>query len=203
MRESGYMPVMAKETVKEHTLRGVTEMTQCAGRYVPYLGMGEGQFFIVMQKTSAGQKLSRVKQAGTALDAKQRGLLQGLQEECGISLEGSFRLMKDTVVWLPEERVMIPDGLHIIRGGTAVATIKKERMEPHHHFFSAFGARFGNQLNLESTDPAAEAYLRGEELDAGTLADGYAAVLIDGISAGGVRVRKGRAKNLYPKGLRM
>ena len=31
---------------------------------------------------------------------------------------------------------------------------------------------------------------------------GFSAVMIDGCAAGGVRVRKCRAKNLYPKGLR-
>jgi len=202
MEQFGYRLLEPEETVRAHTLCGADDALKDAGRYVPYLGMGEGQFFAVLQKRSAQNGKTAVREAGERLTRKQSDAVREMLDACGIRLEGHLRLFGDTVCWLAEGEDRLPSGMRILRAGTAAAVLKKDRAEPHHHFFSAMGNRMENKLDLELQDPLAAAYLRGEELPADRLPDGYAAVRIGGIPAGGVRIRKGRAKNLYPKGLR-
>ena len=83
----------------------------------------------------------------------------------------------------------------------------KGRVEPHHHFYSAFGKQFRRRLVLDANDPRVARYLGGEEIDCadmvgGALANGYAAVLLKNAPMGGGKAVAGRMKNHYPKGLR-
>ena len=85
--------------------------------------------------------------------------------------------------------------------GVTIGEIRKNRILPHHQFFTALGNRFKRQINLSAEDPRLAKYLHGEEIDV-DCENGWAVVLVDGISLGGAKVVNGRAKNHYPKGLR-
>lgn len=210
LRTHDYALCDALPAVREHTASGETlggMSYEKARRYYPYFGCGEGQFLCVLQKGDAKTD-ARQKMSGT-LGAPSRealGLCRAFLSECGVdcgaSMQGELLLERDTIVLCPLALRDLSGRVKTLRTGTAIGSTQKGRFEPHHHFFSAFGAQFAQKLFFAGDDPRAQAYLRGEELDASELCDGYAAVMIDGCAAGGVRVRKHRAKNLYPKGLR-
>lgn len=106
------------------------------------------------------------------------------------------------VYYLP---VQVPDwqGLHILRAGVQLGEVKKNRMEPAHHFFMAAKPDTLRQLvSLETDDPRVLRYLKGEEIECDASLKGYAGVCVDGVMLGFGKCSGGRLKNHYPKGLR-
>ena len=97
-------------------------------------------------------------------------------------------------------RLPIKDGQAFCVGIT-IGEIRKNRILPHHQFFTSLGNKFKRQINLSAESESLAKYLHGEEIDA-DCENGWAAVLVDGIALGGAKVVNGRAKNHYPKGLR-
>ena len=95
------------------------------------------------------------------------------------------------------------NGLRLLRAGLLAGELAKNRFVPSHALFASPAARPLRTLDLGLEDPLLAAYLRGEEIDAGGLADGYAGVRVCGLPLGFGKVSAGRLKNHYPKGLRL
>ena len=93
--------------------------------------------------------------------------------------------------------------LHVLRAGVFVGSVQKGRFVPEHHLFTAFGTLCQNREELTLSDPRTVEYLSGREVEARTAADGWCCVLVDGWPLGGGKVSGGRAKNHYPKALRL
>lgn len=85
--------------------------------------------------------------------------------------------------------------------GVTIGEIRKNYVVPHHQFFMALGKNFKRKINLSVDSDEIKKYLHGEEFET-SCPNGWAAVLVDGCTVGGVKVSNGRAKNHYPKGLR-
>ena len=77
--------------------------------------------------------------------------------------------------------------------------MQKNYVQPHHQFFMAMGKNFKRQIEL--TTEEADSYLKGNTIPC-SCENGWATVLIDGCTLGGVKAVNGTAKNHYPKGLR-
>ncbi len=92
--------------------------------------------------------------------------------------------------------------LHILRAGVLAGSVVKKRFQPAHALFMAYGPQCTNREELTLNDPRTAAWLRGEEIQAGTAQNGWCAVLVDGWPLGGGKVSGGRIKNHYPKALR-
>ena len=65
----------------------------------------------------------------------------------------------------------------------------------------AMGKEFKRKINLTADSDEIKKYLHGEEFQT-DCNNGWAVVMVDGCTVGGVKVSNGRAKNHYPKGLR-
>ncbi len=98
----------------------------------------------------------------------------------------------------------LPDfaNLHLLCAGVLAGSLVKNRFEPSHALFMAYGALCENREMLTLHDTRTLAWLRGEEIDALTAKNGYAAVLVDGMPIGFGKISGGKVKNHYPKGLR-
>ena len=83
--------------------------------------------------------------------------------------------------------------------GVLLGEVRKGRFVPHHRLFLLRHAVFRNTLELDEAE--ARAYLSGEELP--RAGDGWAQARYLGCPLGGVKLSGGRAKNHYPKGLRI
>ena len=103
---------------------------------------------------------------------------------------------------LPPTVALPPVRLHQLRAGVLAGSVLKGRFQPAHALFMAYGARCLNREELTLADPRTAAWLRGEEIEAGTAQSGWCAVLVDGFPLGGGKVSGGRVKNHYPKALR-
>ena len=58
------------------------------------------------------------------------------------------------------------------------------------------------KIDLDESSEVIQKYLRGEEFDT-DCENGWAVVTVKGCTLGGVKVVSGKAKNHYPKGLRI
>ena len=86
--------------------------------------------------------------------------------------------------------------------GVTIGEVRKNYIQPHHQFFMAMGDKFKRKIELDENSDAAKKYLHGEEFDT-DCENGWAVVTIKGCTLGGVKVVSGKAKNHYPKGLRI
>ena len=66
----------------------------------------------------------------------------------------------------------------------------------------AMGRLFRRQIDLSPDSEELKKYLHGEEIDV-DCENGWAVITVNGCTLGGVKVVSGRAKNHYPKGLRI
>ena len=173
-----------------------------ARRFYPHLAPGEGQFVAVLQR-EGGKDNARPDAAffPALLKKDAETVSDFLKNTLSISPCGNLCRARDTVYLAPP----LPLPRHgVFAAGVTVGTLQKDRLIPHHHFFSAFGKDFCRRLDLSSDDARLAKYLAGEEIEAPELQgnDGYAAVLVGGIPLGGGKAVQGRLKNYYPKGLR-
>jgi NOL1/NOP2/sun family putative RNA methylase len=110
-------------------------------------------------------------------------------------------LLGDLLYKLPEE---CPDfsGLHVLRGGLFLGTLKKNRFEPSHALALALtSSEVKNSYELSSDSKDIDDYLKGQSLMA-DVKDGWTLITVDGYSIGWGKAVKGQIKNHYPKGLR-
>ena len=110
-------------------------------------------------------------------------------------------LINDLLYMLPED---CPDfeGLHVLRGGLFLGTLKKNRFEPSHALALALKKEdVNNFYSISSDDQMIKDYLLGQSLRC-DVKDGWTVVAVDGYSIGWGKAVKGQIKNHYPKGLR-
>lgn len=114
-----------------------------------------------------------------------------------------MKLAGEWVLLPPVDSEQLPVGkLRLLRGGVLAGSVVKKRFQPAHALFMAYGSACTNREELTRDDPRTAAWLRGEEIEAGTAQNGWCAVCVDGFPLGAGKVSGGRIKNHYPKGLR-
>ncbi len=202
------------EAVKTCTADGIDvtgthpALAKCR-RFYPHKASGEGQFMALLRRSETGTPSVRaVKDAAIMLNRAERAVVEAFLRE---TIESSFSgllLLGGTVSAFPgRETVALPlPPFGVVSAGVALGEVRKGRMVPHHHFFTAYGAEMKNKLVLEPEDALIARYLAGEELETPETPDGYASVCLKVgdavVSLGGGKVSAGRMKNHYPKGLR-
>ena len=172
----------------------------CAVRITPLEG-GEGHFAAKLRKKGGSEEGSGVCSAAVRPSQTAGAVQKELAEIFVKAPAGIVSVNKDKAYILPEG---LPDmsGLGVIRAGILAGEFKKNRFEPAHSLFTAFEPScFRRVLELSLSDSRTVEYLRGMELDC-DLPSGYAAVSIEGMTAGFGKCSSSRLKNKYPKGLR-
>ena len=118
------------------------------------------------------------------------------------SPDGDFIVVGDAIRLIPHN---LPDchNLGVLGAGVSVATICKNRLEPHHAAFIASSKESCTQaLDFRPDDPQLRAFLHGEEIPCPDY-KGWTAVCVAGIPVGFGKASGGKLKNRYPKGLRL
>lgn len=172
-------------------------------RFYPHRFPGEGQFIALLQKSGDGvSEPAHFREKTVPLTREETRLLDGfLHSVMDPVPEVRFVSCRGTVAALPDGMTVPPFG--VISAGVSVGRFAKGRVEPEHHLFTAYGDRFRRILDLAPDDVRVARYLHGEEIDADGLDDGWAVVRVGGCTLGGAKIVGGRAKNHYPKGLRI
>lgn len=196
--------IPVNENVKLNTSDGIRfEGCECDNihytrRFYPHKNKGEGQFMAVLHNT--------LEQSHEGLNHKNQVYkIDKILEE----------FLDETLVRYDKSQVMIYNGnpvyftteFDVPKGaafccGVTIGEIKKNYILPHHQFFMAMGKYFKRKINLSVDSEEIRKYLHGEEFET-DCDNGWASVTVDGCALGGVKVVNGRAKNHYPKGLRI
>ncbi len=195
--------IEVKESVKKHTADGIFfEGCKCRNinftrRFYPHISKGEGQFMAVLHNTASSYNQKTQPAKKEKID------------------NVVFDFLKDTLIEFDKSCVRSYNGNPIyfssdaeIAKGTAfscgitIGEIKKNYIQPHHQFFMALGKYFKRQIELNADSEDIKKYLHGEEIEV-NCDNGWAVITVNGCTAGGVKVVNGKAKNHYPKGLRL
>lgn len=196
--------VPVKEAVKVCTADGIRfngckcENIELARRFYPHKSKGEGQFMAVLKnklEPAAAKNKFSAKQAQA--DSSVFNFLDDVLENYDKS---RIIMNKSTPVYFTND-FEVPNGIAFSCGVT-IGEIKKNYILPHHQLFMAMGNDFKRKINLTADSLEIAKYLHGEEFDT-DCQNGWAVVTVNGCSVGGVKVTNGKAKNHYPKGLRI
>ncbi len=196
--------IPVKERVRENTADGIffegceAENISYCRRFYPHKAKGEGQFMAVLKSNSLPsslkikEKTEKEKEDKIVTDFLDSVLLSYKKEEVTKNGDVPVLFTKD---------FNIKKGLAFSKGVT-IGEIRKNYIQPHHQFFMAMGKDFKRKIELKPESEEMKKFLRGEEFET-NCENGWAVVTTEGCSVGGVKVSSGRAKNHYPKGLRL
>ncbi len=202
-RHPEFQLVPVTEKVRENTVDGISfdgckcENIHYTRRCYPHKTKGEGQFVAVLQNVVEPNTESfSLSSSGEKIDKTLKAFL----DDVLVTYEQRNVLMYNgnPVYFNPD--FLVTKGVAFACGVT-IGEIRKNYVQPHHQFFMAMGTEFKRKIELTADSEEIKKYLHGEEFDT-DCPNGWAAVLVDGCTVGGVKVSNGRAKNHYPKGLR-
>ncbi len=116
---------------------------------------------------------------------------------------GTPCLFGDRLYLLPPDHAVSTEGLHILRAGLCLGTVKSNRLEPDHALALALNASDAiRTYPLDTTTGQEALYLHGDVLPCDADLSGWCLVLVDGHPLGWGKAGGGMLKNHYPKGLR-
>ena len=175
------------------------DLTRCR-RIFPQHG-GEGHFIALLRRQ--GEHLPhRPTYVPPAKDAWQQSAKE-LYADCFTDIVDGLLLTTGDQVRLIPSRMPTAKGLGILSAGVPVATVCKNRLEPHHGIFIASRKEdCQRHIDFAPTDPLLHAFLHGEEIPCDG-DKGWTAVCVCGVPVGFGKVSGGKLKNRYPKGLRL
>ena len=195
--------VKANDRVVSATADGIKfdgchcENINFARRFYPHKARGEGQFMAVLRHKGEKELYDNRAVKATKIDKTVTDFLDETLTDYNKNYVG---LYNGNPIYY-NNRISVPDGKAFCCGVT-IGEVRKNYIMPHHQFFMALGDKFKRKIELSADSEELEKYLRGEEFET-TAENGWAVVLVDGVSLGGAKVSNGRAKNHYPKGLRI
>lgn len=191
------------EAVRKNTCNGISfdgckcESIEFSRRFYPHIAKGEGQFMALLHNT---------RQPPDSPCPKPRKKEKIDNAVFDFLDETLTNYKKDNVLLYNETPVYFTPDFPISKGtafacGVTIGELRKNYILPHHQFFMAMGKNFKRKIQLTVESEELKKYLHGEEFET-DCQNGWAVVMINGCSVGGVKVVNGRAKNHYPKGLR-
>ena len=203
-RHEEFELVRVKKEVEESTCDGIkfdgcqTENISYARRFYPHKAKGEGQFMAVLHnKYESSPSYPAVKVQPQKIDKSVFDFLGSVLTDYD----------RDSVMMYNGNPVYFTPDFPVSKGtafacGVTIGEIRKNYIQPHHQFFMAMGDKFIRKIELSPDSEEMRKYLHGEEFET-DCEGGWAVITTGGCSVGGVKVVQGRAKNHYPKGLRL
>lgn len=200
---SDFELVKPKQEVIDATSDGIafdgcqTENISYARRFYPHKSKGEGQFMAVLHHKGESYSYTVPQRKTDKIDKTVFDFLDSTLTDYN----------KENVIMYNGNPVYFTPDFEVKKGtafscGVTIGEIRKNYILPHHQFFMAMGKDFKRKIDLAPDSDEIKKYLHGEEFTT-DCENGWAAVTVCGCSVGGVKVVSGRAKNHYPKGLRL
>ncbi|MBQ6936782.1 MAG: RNA methyltransferase, partial [Clostridia bacterium] len=200
-----YELLRVNEEVEKNTSDGIffdgckCENIHYTRRVYPHKNKGEGQFMALLHNKNPERQteLKKSKNSNLKID---KTVFDFLDSVLTTYDKDSVQMNNDTPVYFNGDFDTTKATVYM--KGVTIGEIKKNYIQPHHQFFMAMGESFKRKIELSVESEEIKKYLHGEEFST-TCENGWAVVTINGCSLGGVKVVNGRAKNHYPKGLRL
>ena len=194
------------EEVEKNTSDGISfdgckcENIRFTRRVYPHKNKGEGQFMALLHNTDPESQSKFSKNSKSSNVKIDKTVFEFLDNTLTTYDKGSVKMNNDTPIYFTGD--FDTSKATVYMKGVTIGEIKKNYIQPHHQFFMAMGDSFKRKIELLADSEEVKKYLHGEEFDT-TCENGWAVVMLNGCSLGGVKVVNGRAKNHYPKGLRL
>lgn len=199
--------VPVNEEVQKHSSDGIffdgckNKNIHYTRRVYPHKNKGEGQFMALFHNTdpcthTAGYK--KVKNGAT--EKCDKAVYDFLDDVLCFFDKDSVQMHNGTPIYFTGD--FNTDKATVFSKGVNIGELRKNYIQPHHQFFMGLGEYFKRKIELDTESEALKKYLHGEEFST-TCENGWAVVTVKGCTLGGVKVVNGRAKNHYPKGLRL
>ena len=174
-------------------------------RLFPHRIRGEGHFVAVLEKEGVVSENYRGYCSGgiqkTITGKEGKEFERELSEILFIKLPKRMIRFGEQLYLVPEDMPSI-QGLHVLRPGLHLGTIKKNRLEPAHALALAMKKKqVKHSFDLKSEGPEIRAYLSGQTFPAEG-EKGWYLITVDGYSIGWGKLAGAVMKNHYPKGLR-
>lgn len=168
-------------------------------RVYPHKNKGEGQFMALLHNTDpeSQTEIKKSKNSNVKIDKTVYDFLDSVLTTYD---KDSVQMNNDTPIYFTGDFDTTKATVYM--KGVTIGEIKKNYIQPHHQFFMAMGENFKRKIELAVDCDELRKYLHGEEFNT-TCENGWAVVTVNSCSLGGVKVVNGRAKNHYPKGLRL
>ena len=178
-------------------------LNSIGSRLMPHVNRGEGHFVARMRKIAGEDGDTALESVSAAPFQRGHALHKAwleFSQQFALPDDVGYAVFRDEI-----QRVEIGTprlaGLKVLRAGTGVAHLQKDRFEPHHAYSHLEPAQNHRSLDLKLGDPRLSAYLRGESLESEGEA-GWLTLRVAELTLGwGKRVGQ-TVKNHYPKHLR-
>ncbi len=164
-------------------------------RIWPHISDGEGHFAALLKKIGENSQSEIPRASAKEIPELSAFFNDTFKNEPN----GDLLVIRDEVYLTPIDTSTLK-GLHIVRSGLHLGTLKKNRFEPSHAL--ALASKKNDVLRVfDADDSEVLLYLRGETLPV-SCDNGWTLVTYKGYSLGWGKVSQGILKNHYPKGLR-
>ena len=207
-RHSEFEIISAKEEIISVTRDGINrhgadgEYLKLCRRFYPHVSGGEGQFLAILRRKSC-QDMPTIlyKTKERSLDKSEKKIVDSFIRST-LASEPCARCVKvgDNIVLISHGVPTPPSS--VFSAGVLLGEIRGSVLIPSHQFFSAYGNRFIQRVELSGDEDRLRRYLRGEEIEYNGEGSGFCAVCYLGATIGGGKIVNSRIKNHYPKGLR-
>jgi len=173
--------------------------TDFAKRVYPHNDLGEGQFVCLLQKCAESEGQS--KKFEISLNVHEKKVVEEfLNKNLVLDFDiDKHIVIKDKQVYYCENKNLIRK-TNIMNYGVKLGELEKNRFEPHHNLFTAFGNAFKVKIELDKEQTIK--FLQGQTLTT-DMANGWCALSYKGCCFAGGKIVNGMIKNHYPKGLRL
>lgn len=181
-------------------IEAVEERNVYGYHFYPHKIKGEGFFLAAIRKTEAQPEAHFKIRKG--LNAPPKKILEQLNSWTTLT-SPTFFTWNDVVYTVPKsitkETEILLDHLKFVQAGTALATMKHDKLIPEHAAALAINLNKNNFLQLEVSEQDALKYLRKDPVEINGAPKGYTLITHKGLSLGWVNVLDNRMNNLYPK----
>jgi NOL1/NOP2/fmu family ribosome biogenesis protein len=169
-------------------------------RFYPHRVKGEGFFISAIRKLDQ-QNTTRFK-LKNSLQTPTKKTITHLEPWIAVEHPWYF-IWNEMVFYFPESRIhdleQIMQSLRIVQAGTAMATIKHEKLIPEHAFALSLALKQNQFQCIEVDLQTALQYLRKDTIELYQVPKGFSLLTYKKLPLGWVNVLDTRVNNLYPK----
>jgi 16S rRNA C967 or C1407 C5-methylase (RsmB/RsmF family)/NOL1/NOP2/fmu family ribosome biogenesis protein len=169
-------------------------------RFYPHRVKGEGFFISAIRKLDQ-QNTARFK-LKNSLQTPTKKTITHLEPWIAVEHPWYF-IWNEMVFYFPESRIhdleQIMQSLRIVQAGTAMATIKHEKLIPEHAFALSLALKQNQFQCIEVDLQTALQYLRKDTIELYQVPKGFSLLTYKKLPLGWVNVLDTRVNNLYPK----